>query len=97
MNVVLTVAVAVAAATVTAAAHRISVKTRGGGFAFAVGVRTVVRLAEIVVRFVAARRTPRTVQAIIAIVVIQLVYAEERRVLISITTCGFSNAFLTLF
>jgi len=61
------------------------VKTRRRGFAFAVAVRTVVRLAEIVVRFVAARRTPRAVQTVIAVVVIQLVYAEKRRVLISIT------------
>lgn len=76
LHVVLAAVVAVTTATATSA-RRSTVKTRRSGFAFAVGVCTIVRFTEIVVNLVSARRTPSTVQAIVAVIVIELVCAKK--------------------
>lgn len=90
------VVVAVTAATIaaTTAARRSTVKTRRSGFTFAVGVCTIVRFTEIVVNLVAARRTPRTVQTIVAVVVVELVCAKKRYTRLEFHHCVVSLMYL---
>jgi len=84
------VAVATATAAAATPARRGTVKARRGGFAFAVGVCTIVRFAEIIVNLVAARRTPSTVQTIVAVIVVELVCAKKYTRLEFPLLCTFS-------
>lgn len=72
-----TTTAAASATSAAAAAHRSAVETRRRRLAFAVGVRAVVPVAEVVVRLVAARRASRPVQPIVGVVVVELVCAER--------------------
>lgn len=64
-----------------------------GGFTLTVGIRAIIPVTEVVVRFVAARWTPRTMQTIVAVIIVELICRKMIIALISISSHIFLIAY----